>query len=111
MSVPEHSHHTSHVTSTENRPAHPDGNPQQPGFWRSKAGFVAIGFLLIAAFLLLSEHRAHALGYLPFLLLLACPLLHFFMHGSHGGGGHRSHAGPARKANDINRADDSSGGA
>jgi len=64
-----------------------------------------------AAFLLVSEHRAHALGYLPFLLLLACPLLHVFMHGGHGQGGHGGHAGPGRKGGDIDRANDSSGGA
>ena len=64
-----------------------DAAPQQSSFWKSKAGLVAIAFLLIAAFLLLSEHRAHLLGYLPFLLLLACPLLHLFMHGGHGGHG------------------------
>ena len=43
-----------------------------------------IAFLLIAAFFLFTEHRAHFLGILPFLLLLACPLLHLFMHGGHG---------------------------
>jgi hypothetical protein len=42
-----------------------------------------------------SEHRAHLFGVLPYLLLLACPLMHFFMHGRHGGhGGHR-HPGAA----------------
>lgn len=61
------------------------------GFWTSKTGLAAIAFLLIAAFFLLSEHRAHTFGALPFLLLLACPLLHMFMHGGHGG--HGSHAG------------------
>ena len=44
------------------------------------------GFLAIAAFFLFSEHRAHALGALPYLLLLACPLMHLFMHHGHGGG-------------------------
>jgi hypothetical protein len=34
--------------------------------------------------LLFSEHRAHFLGILPYLFLLACPLMHFFMHGGHG---------------------------
>ncbi|MDQ0506214.1 DUF2933 domain-containing protein [Xanthobacter agilis] len=58
-------------------------------FWRSPGGIVAIGFLLAVAFLLFSEHRAHALGYLPFLLLLACPLMHMFMH--HGHGHHAGH--------------------
>ncbi len=59
------------------------------GFWRTR---YALGFLMlgaIAAYLLLSEHRAHFVGALPLLLLLACPLMHVFMHGGHGGhGGH-----------------------
>jgi len=44
------------------------------------------GFLLIAAYFLWTEHRAHlvgALSFLPYLLLLACPLLHLLMHGGH----------------------------
>jgi hypothetical protein len=75
---------------------HPSGHEPEPefeptprGFWTSKTGFVTIGFLLIAGFFLLSEHRAHFFGFLPFLLLLACPLLHMFMHG--GRSGHGSH--------------------
>ena len=68
----------------------------QPSFWRSKTGYVTIGFLVIAAFLLLSEHRAHALGYLPFLLLPACLLFHFFMHGGHG-----SHGASAQNERDT----------
>jgi hypothetical protein len=43
-----------------------------------------LGFLAIAVFFLWSEHRAHILGALPFVLLLLCPALHFFMHGGHG---------------------------
>jgi hypothetical protein len=59
------------------------------GFWRSRAGLVAIGFLAIGAFFLVTEHTAHVLGVLPYLLLLACPLMHVFIHGGHGshGGG------------------------
>lgn len=59
-----------------------DAEPK--GFWRSR---YAIGLLVlgtIAAFFLLSEHRAHFLGALPYLLLLACPLMHVFMHRGHG---------------------------
>ena len=56
--------------------------------------WVLIGFLAIGAFFLLTEHRAHLFGILPFLLVLACPLMHLF----HGHGGHHGH-------------DDSSGGA
>ena len=58
-------------------------------FWTSRTFFVFLGFAAITGFLLLSEHRAHALSALPFLLLLACPLLHVFMHRGHGG--HGSH--------------------
>jgi hypothetical protein len=57
----------------------------------SRSGLVLMGFLLIAGFFILTEHTAHALGVLPYLLLLACPLLHLF-HGGHGGG--TSHRGP-----------------
>lgn len=53
---------------------------------RSTASNVALfGFLALAAFYLIAEHRAHLLGWLPWLLILACPLLHVFMHGRHGG--------------------------
>ncbi|MEW6324226.1 MAG: DUF2933 domain-containing protein [Nitrospirota bacterium] len=47
------------------------------------ANLALLGFLLIAAFFLLSEHRAHFFGILPYLLLLACPFLHLFMHRNH----------------------------
>ena len=54
---------------------------------RSRSSLVLVGFLIVAAFFLVTEHRAHLFGILPFLLLLACPLLHRFMHGGHGGHG------------------------
>ena len=38
------------------------------------------GFLVVAAFFLFSEHRVHMFGVVPYLLLLDCPLLHFFVH-------------------------------
>ncbi len=59
--------------------------------------FVFIGFALIAAFYLLKEHYAHVLGSLPYLLLLACPLMHLFGHGGHGGHG-KHHANDEGKA-------------
>ena len=43
------------------------------------------GFLVIAGFFLLTEHRAHLFGWWPFLVLLACGLLHVFGHGGHAG--------------------------
>lgn len=60
---------------------------QQPAQWRKNvSNWVFLGFLAVAAFFLLSEHRAHALGWLPWLILLACPLMHIFMHRDHGHG-------------------------
>jgi hypothetical protein len=40
--------------------------------------------LAVGGFFLVKEHTAHLLGALPYLLLLACPLMHVFMHHGHG---------------------------
>lgn len=48
-------------------------------------------FLGIAAFFLITEHRAHLYGFLPYSFLLLCLVMHLFMHGGHGDrkkGGH-----------------------
>ncbi|MCA1451549.1 DUF2933 domain-containing protein [Ensifer sp. IC3342] len=72
--------------------------PPLTGFWRSKTAIVLLGFLLIGGFLLVSEHRLHALGYVPYLLVLACPLLHLFHHGhGHGSHKHGSQSGTAER--------------
>ena len=52
----------------------------------SRPRLVLLGFAGVAAFFLLSEHRAHLIGWLPWLILLACPLMHVFMHRGHGKG-------------------------
>ncbi len=46
----------------------------------------AVLFAGIAVFFLWEEHEAHILGALPWLLVLACPLIHLLMHGRHGHG-------------------------
>jgi hypothetical protein len=73
-------------------------NRSQAGGWfRSRTGPVLLVFLAIAAFFLVTEHRAHALSALPFLLLLLCPLLHLFLHRRHGG--HAGHgSSPAQRS-------------
>lgn len=72
----------------------PAGHDLPPSFWSSRyaVGLVVIG--AVAAYFLLTEHLAHVVGALPFLLLLACPLMHVFMHHGHGGHGHH-HTPPA----------------
>ena len=75
---------------------HPDHEQQQcqPSFWRSR---YAVGLLVIGAvagYFLLTEHLAHVASILPYLLVLACPLMHLFMH--HGHGAHTpQHGAPA----------------
>ncbi|CAN7791984.1 DUF2933 domain-containing protein [Caballeronia sp. LjRoot34] len=54
-------------------------------FFVSRANLVLIGFLAIGGFYLVTEHRAHLYGWWPFLFILACPLMHLFMHHGHGG--------------------------
>ena len=67
-------------------------------FLFSRAGLVLIGFMIIAGALLFTEHRAHVLGVLIWLPLLACPLMHIFMHGGHGHGEHAHHQDRERNA-------------
>ena len=63
---------------------HSQHDSESPGFWGSRYSVGLIVFGAVSAYFLLTEHRAHFFGALPFLLLLACPLMHFFMHGGHG---------------------------
>ena len=56
-------------------------------------------FAVIALVLLWGEHKVHLLGALPWLILLACPFIHMFMHGGHGNqGGHNHHDQPEGKS-------------
>lgn len=64
---------------------------QHKSFWMSPKGFAAIGLIGATSYFLLMEHRQHLFQWLPFLILLLCPLMHLFMHGGHGGhGGHEN---------------------
>jgi hypothetical protein len=58
-------------------------------------------FGAIALFFLWEEHSAHILGAIPYMLLLACPLMHLLMHRGHHGhadgtSGHEGHSHPGR---------------
>jgi len=59
----------------------------------SRGKWAMIGFLLIIAFFLWTEHRAHLLGVVPYLLVLACPLMHLLHHGRGHGRDHRAAPG------------------
>lgn len=69
---------------------HVDHDTPAPPFWRRPAGMALATVALIAAFFWLREHWGHVLGYWPYLVLLACPLMHLMHgHGYRGHGGHR----------------------
>ncbi|MBI2958821.1 MAG: DUF2933 domain-containing protein [Betaproteobacteria bacterium] len=76
-------------------------------FLRSRAGIALLVFGGVSAFFFIAEHRAHALGALPFLLLLACPLMHVFMHGRHGGQAGHAPDPPRAADRDLPAADSS----
>lgn len=62
---------------------------QSSSTWSIYSRIVFIAFAVTALGLIAYEHRAHFLGVLPWLLILACPLMHLFMHHGHG-----NHTGP-----------------
>lgn len=49
-----------------------------------RLAFVALA--VAGGYFLWTEHRAHLLEALPFLIFLLCPLMHIFMHHGHGEG-------------------------
>jgi hypothetical protein len=61
---------------------------------RRPLAIAAVMTVLIGAFYLLREHWGHVAGVWPYLLLLACPVMHLF----HGHGGHGRHTGHGRPA-------------
>ena len=70
--------HAANPDASTPEPAH-----RKPRVWAASLLMVA----LIAGFYVLREHWNHVAGAWPYLLLLACPLMHLF----HGHGGHTKH--------------------
>ncbi len=68
---------------------------QASTFWKSPAALALLVAALVGGFYLVTEHQAHLFGALPYLILLACPLMHVFMHKGHG---HGHHGGDRREA-------------
>ena len=53
---------------------------------------VFIGLALGGGFLLVDQFQAQLGSFLPYLILLLCPLMHVFLHRGHGGhGNHHDH--------------------
>lgn len=73
-------------------------DPQQHtgrSHWRSPLGIFMVAAGAVGAYYLLTEHFDHAAQAIPYLFLLACPLMHLLhRHGHHG----RHRDGPAKDA-------------
>ncbi len=82
---------------------------EPPSFWRTRYGIGLLVLGAVAAYFLLTEHLAHVAQFWPFSFLLACPLMHIFMHHGHGHShGHSQHGqrgddGSARSAQEPAR--------
>lgn len=59
--------------------------------WRRNVAVAVFG--AGAAYFLLTEHLAHTIRALPWLIALACPLMHLLMHHGHGGRSQTGHGG------------------
>lgn len=67
------------------RHAEPHRGPRR---WLNRSNLLLLGFLIIAGALLLTEHRAHTIAALPWVLLGLCLVLHLFGHRRNGNGAH-----------------------
>ena len=60
-----------------------------------RARVLLAGLVLAGLALITYSHSVHLIPVLPYLLLLACPLMHLFMPHGHGGASHHSGGGDA----------------
>lgn len=59
--------------------------PSGPSRWRSRLGIFMLVAGAVGLYYLLTEHLSHFTQAIPYLFLLACPLMHLFHgHGHHG---------------------------
>lgn len=77
------------------QPSHTEHSEGMP----TRTKWALAGFIVIALFFLLTKHRAHLFGILPYLLLLACPLMHLFHHHGHHGHTAPSQGGTSETSN------------
>ena len=62
-------------------------NERTGSWWRNRSNLALVAFLGIGGYFLWTEHQAHVVAALPWVLILGCLVMHLFMHGGHGHGG------------------------
>jgi hypothetical protein len=73
-----------------------DEHQSVPSRWRSPLGIFMLIAGAVGIYYLLTEHLTHVTQAVPYLFLLACPLMHLFHghgHGRHGGHDHQASKG------------------
>ena len=89
---------------------HGNGRPSGANWSRINQWLLWIGLAAAVAWMFY-RHNAHLVQLLPFLILLACPLLHLFGHGGHGGhGSHDDKPGGQTKDDTSQRSRGGQGG-
>ena len=68
-----------------------DDHTTPPSIWRSPLGIFMLIAGAVGMYYLLTEHLAHVTQAVPYLFLLACPLMHMFHGHGHHGHGHHDH--------------------
>ena len=63
-------------------------NEKKQSFFFSRQ-FALVCLAAAGGYFLLMQHWQHVVEFLPYIVLLLCPLMHLFMHGGHRG--HSSH--------------------
>ncbi|MDQ2075895.1 DUF2933 domain-containing protein [Marinimicrobium sp. ABcell2] len=74
---------------------------KKSNYWTSLHGLATLTLIAAALYFIFVEHGSHVLPYLPFLIILLCPLMHIFMHKGHGG--HNHGAGKSSEAEEAYR--------
>lgn len=82
-------------------PSHPEHQRPSPSFWARPGAKAWITLVLVTGFYLMREHWGHITGWWPYLLLVACPLMHL-MHG-HGSHQHGNSSEPDSAQRDETR--------
>ena len=73
----------------------------EKSFWFTDKGLVAICAIAFLGYFLFVEHRHHLAEWLPYIIILLCPLMHIFMHGGHD---HSNHDQGHQHNNDTEEA-------
>lgn len=71
-------------------------------FWKNPLVLIC---LVSIGYWIYTYHFEHALGFLPYAILLLCPVMHIFMHGNHGHGEHGNNHSDDDKSDECSHID------